>query len=171
MLVTGLLFNNCMGWCYKRIVFVVMVWIVGYPLDSGLSQRVLNKKGFPYSNCPIHSVKPAWERHNGSIFSPWPTHSSKKQLRSWRRLLPRGARRICTQSCNDCVRPTSQRSPHASRFGRTHPTICSQCYMHGSVIQRVSPLPSDKRMTGRSTYPMLTSGYGWKASPPPRVWW
>ena len=26
-----------------------MVWIVGYPLDSGLSQRVLNKKGFPYN--------------------------------------------------------------------------------------------------------------------------
>ena len=26
-----------------------MVWIVGYPLDSGLSQRVLNKKGFPYT--------------------------------------------------------------------------------------------------------------------------
>ena len=24
------------------------MWIVGYPLDSGLSQRVLNKKGFPY---------------------------------------------------------------------------------------------------------------------------
>ena len=25
------------------------MWIVGYPLDSGLSQRVLNKKGFPYN--------------------------------------------------------------------------------------------------------------------------
>ena len=31
-----------------------MVWIVGYPLDSGLSQRVLNKKGFPYS---IHHLQ------------------------------------------------------------------------------------------------------------------
>ena len=28
-----------------------MVWIVGYPLDSDLSQRVLNKKGFPYRWC------------------------------------------------------------------------------------------------------------------------
>ena len=26
------------------------MWIVGYPLDSGLSQRVLNKKGFPYKS-------------------------------------------------------------------------------------------------------------------------
>ena len=67
---------------------------------------------------------------------------------------------ICMQSCNDCVRPTSLRSPRASQLGRTHPMICSPCYMHGSITPRVSPLPSDKRMMDHSTYPMLTSGCG-----------
>ena len=110
-------------------------------------------------------------KHNGSISAPWPICSLKKRLRSWSRSLPCGACGICMQLCNDCVRPTNWRSPHASRLGRTHPMTCSQCCPCGSITQRVFPPPSDKRMMGHSTCPMLTSGCGWSSSPPLRVWW
>ena len=64
-------------------------------------------------------VKGAWCWWNWNWIHVGISIHAHQRLRSWRRPLPHGARGICMQSCDDCVKPTNPRSPHASRLGRT----------------------------------------------------